>query len=474
VLAVAAAQPAGAVATHDDTVFAFGAATFSGSTSGHHLAKPVVAMAATANGAGYWLLAEDGAVFAYNAPYYGNATNRTFAKIVGMTATTTGHGYWIVAEDGSVFAFGDAHNYGGMNGHALNSKITSLVAGPQSKGYWLYASDGGVFSFGTARFRGSTGGRRLNAPVVGMQSTATGNGYWLVASDGGIFTFGDALFKGSMGGHHLNAPIVGMARTGNGGGYWLAGSDGGVFTFGNAQFKGSALGQLPSGRQVVQLVGMPAGNGYRMLALPKPVAQDVALLAPGATGPAVTYLQYRLASLGYWLPAIDGEYGDLTVQAVYAFQKANGLARTGVVDAPTQATFRRNPRVRPKTTSGHWIEIDKTRQILIIADNGVASYVLNTSTGSDHPYNEGGNSGSAHTPEGVFSVIREVNGPDHGPLGTLWRPKYFTWTGIAVHGYTSVPPYPASHGCARVSNTAMNWIWDSNQMPIGTPVWVYL
>jgi len=472
VLAVASASPA-AAATHDDTVFAFGAATFNGSTSGHNLSKPIVAMAATANGAGYWLLAEDGAVFSFNAPYYGNATNRTFYKIVGMTATTTGHGYWIVAEDGQVWAFGDAHNYGGMNGHRLNAKIKSLVAGPQSKGYWLYASDGGVFTFGAARFRGSTGGMRLNAPVVGMQSSATGNGYWLVASDGGIFTFGDAVFKGSMGGHRLNAPVVGMARTGNGLGYWLAGSDGGVFTFGNAQFKGSGLSQLPSSRQMVQLVGMPAGNGYRMLALPKPIAQDVALLSPGATGAAVTYLQYRLASLGYWIP-VDGAYGDLTIQAVYAFQKANGLARTGVVDPATQAMFRLNPRVRPKTTSGHWIEIDKTRQILIIADNGFASFVFNTSTGSDHPYNEGGNSGSAHTPEGVFTVIREVNAADHGPLGTLWRPKYFTWTGIAVHGYTSVPPYPASHGCARVSNAAINWIWDTNQMPIGTPVWVYL
>jgi lipoprotein-anchoring transpeptidase ErfK/SrfK len=219
---------------------------------------------------------------------------------------------------------------------------------------------------------------------------------------------------------------------------------------------------------------MPAGNGYRMLALPNAAAEDVAQLAPGATGPAVQYLQYRLAALGFWVPAIDGAYGDLTVQAVYAFQKWNGLARTGVVDAATQAAFRRNSRPKPKTCCGHWIEIDKTKQILIIANDGVASYVFNTSTGSDHPYNEGGNSGSAHTPEGVFTVIRDVNAADHGPLGTLWRPKYFTWTGIAVHGYTSVPPYPASHGCARVSNNAMNWIWDTNQIPIGTPVWVYL
>ena len=73
----------------------------------------------------------------------------------------------------------------------------------------------------------------------------------------------------------------------------------------------------------------------------------------------------------------------------------------------------------------------------------------------------------------MFTVIRQVDGPDHGPLGMLWRPKYFTWTGIAVHGYTSVPPYPASHGCARVSNDAMNWIWANNIMPIGTTVWVY-
>jgi lipoprotein-anchoring transpeptidase ErfK/SrfK len=74
----------------------------------------------------------------------------------------------------------------------------------------------------------------------------------------------------------------------------------------------------------------------------------------------------------------------------------------------------------------------------------------------------------------VFTLIRQVNGPDHGPLGTLWRPKYFTWQGHAIHGYTSVPPYPASHGCVRVSNTAMNWLWDSNTLPLGTTVWVYV
>ncbi len=38
---------------------------------------------------------------------------------------------------------------------------------------------------------------------------------------------------------------------------------------------------------------------------------------------------------------------------------------------------------------------------------------------------------------------------------------------------TSVPPYPASHGCARVSIAAMNWMWTKNKIPLKTSVWVY-
>jgi hypothetical protein len=360
-----------------------------------------------------------------------------------------------------------------MNGKHLNARITALVSFVGAKGYWLYASDGGVFTFGKARFYGSTGGMRLNKPIVGMTAMPDGRGYWLVAADGGIFTFGKAHFYGSMGNKRLNRPVVGMARTGNGKGYWLAADDGGVFTFGNAQFKGAAVGLVPAGRHIAQLAGLPAGNGYRMLALADPAPADVALLDPGASGEAVRYLQFRLLSLGYWLPGADGFFGPLTQQAVYAFQKAALLPRTGRVDEATRARFRTATRPRPRTTTGYVLEVDKARQILLIARNGHTEWVFNVSSGSDVPYWSEGSRYTAHTPEGFFTIIREVNGPDHGPLGTLWRPKYFTWTGIAFHGYTSVPPYPASHGCVRVSNTAMDWIWDHNVMPIGTSVWVY-
>jgi lipoprotein-anchoring transpeptidase ErfK/SrfK len=71
-------------------------------------------------------------------------------------------------------------------------------------------------------------------------------------------------------------------------------------------------------------------------------------------------------------------------------------------------------------------------------------------------------------------VYREVNAMHSSTLelGDMWRPKFFTG-GIAVHGSSSVPAFPASHGCVRVSNSAMDWIWDTWGAPSGTPVVVY-
>jgi hypothetical protein len=162
--------------------------------------------------------------------------------IVGLAATPDGLGYWMTASDGGVFGFGDARFYGSTGGLTLNKPIAGMATTPDGGGYWLVSSDGGVFSFGDATFHGSTGGMSLNKPIVGMAATSHGGGYWLVAADGGIFSFGDAQFYGSMGGSPLNQPIVGMASVPAGtssNGYWLVGGDGGVFTFGDADFYGS-------------------------------------------------------------------------------------------------------------------------------------------------------------------------------------------------------------------------------------------
>jgi lipoprotein-anchoring transpeptidase ErfK/SrfK len=58
-------------------------------------------------------------------------------------------------------------------------------------------------------------------------------------------------------------------------------------------------------------------------------------------------------------------------------------------------------------------------------------------------------------------------------LGTLYRAKYFTSDGVAVHGSASVPAYPASHGCVRLTNAATDFVWAANLIPLGSKVIVY-
>ncbi|HUD16645.1 MAG TPA: hypothetical protein VMQ59_05245, partial [Acidimicrobiales bacterium] len=102
--------------------------------------------------------------------------------IVGMAATSNGQGYWNVASDGGLFAFGNAAFHGSMGGHPLNKPVVGMAATPTGHGYWEVASDGGLFAFGDAGFYGSTGNLTLNKPVVGMAATPDGKGYWEVAS----------------------------------------------------------------------------------------------------------------------------------------------------------------------------------------------------------------------------------------------------------------------------------------------------
>jgi hypothetical protein len=199
-------------------------------------------------GQGYYLYGAAGELGGFGNDeflnYLGDLTTVNLNQpIVGMATTPSGGGYWMVATDGGIFSFGDAAYYGSTGAIHLNKPIVGMAATPDAKGYWLVASDGGIFSFGDAAFYGSTGAIHLNKPIVGMASTPDGKGYWLVASDGGIFTFGDATFHGSMGGMHLNAPIVGLQITPDGNGYLMAASDGGVFAFGDAVYSGSLGGQ---------------------------------------------------------------------------------------------------------------------------------------------------------------------------------------------------------------------------------------
>ena len=192
-------------------------------------------------------------------------------------------------------------------------------------------------------------------------------------------------------------------------------------------------------------------------------------LVYGDKGPRVLALQQRLSQLGYWLGTPDGSFGSLTQQAVFALQKSAGLSRDGIVGPRTKRALESG--IRPRATlSGDGVEIVLDRQILEVVRGGRVTMVLNTSTGSGEEYTStSGNRAIATTPRGRFTVFRAVDGTVTNSLGELWRPRFFN-RGIAVHGSPNIPPFPASHGCARLSNAAIDMIWARDLMPIGSRV----
>ena len=96
-------------------------------------------------------MAADGGIFNFgDAGFFKSMGGQHLnAPIVGMAASPDGMGYWFVASDGGLFNFGDAGFFKSMGGQHLNAPIVGMAASPDGMGYWLVASDGGVFNFGS-------------------------------------------------------------------------------------------------------------------------------------------------------------------------------------------------------------------------------------------------------------------------------------------------------------------------------------
>ena len=141
------------------------------------------------------------------------------------------------------------------------------------------------------------------------------------------------------------------------------------------------------------------------------------------------------------IPSFSSTFSYDFVESVWAFQKVQGLDRTGAVDARFWARLD-NPRIpqpRYSEPADH-IEVDKTRQVLYLVRGGKITLISPVATAGIAGY---------YTPEGRFAIYEKVTGWDTSPLGVLWNPMYFVG-GYAIHGGDPVPPYPASHGCVRV------------------------
>ena len=211
-------------------------------------------------------------------------------------------------------------------------------------------------------------------------------------------------------------------------------------------------------------------------------------LAMGAFGSDVEQLQTRLTELGFVPGVVDGQFGSLTQQAVWAYKKLVGGMTWEELDASNSKTAVTNelwqqmqdpitiaPR-RPQGLGSTHVEVYLPTQVMAVFTDDKPVFIAHVSTGELLPdgltpatfcetalYDTDANGNpldppeeraicaEAKTPGGVFKFTRRYDGKRVSPLGGMLNPVYFNF-GIAIHGAENVPTHPASHGCVRIHN----------------------
>jgi lipoprotein-anchoring transpeptidase ErfK/SrfK len=223
--------------------------------------------------------------------------------------------------------------------------------------------------------------------------------------------------------------------------------------------------QVPIGRKVIaptDAMGLFALRAQLGASVARArVTADARTLSVGSTGPDVVALRARLAELRVHVPAPSTTFGSELYDSVVAFQKARGLTRTGTVDDATWQALSQyvvpTPRYRGR---GLHIEVSKSRQILMIVRDGETVWYLPVSSGA-----------GGITPVGRYRILWKA------PATTTWLGPAILYrtmtfhTHYAIHGFPSVPAYPASHGCVRVPIWIADWLY--RQSPVGEAVDVY-
>jgi peptidoglycan hydrolase-like protein with peptidoglycan-binding domain len=185
--------------------------------------------------------------------------------------------------------------------------------------------------------------------------------------------------------------------------------------------------------------------------------------AVGSQGAHVLWLEQRLTELSYRPGPADGVFDERTRQAVIAFQKWEGLSRSGTVGLETWDRLLVAGTPKPRLAgSGIWIEVNLAKQVFLYVQNGSVARTLATSTGASFTYRSA-----------PYTVERKPI-----PDGPRYRALYLNPGNVlAIHGYPYVPTYPASHGCIRLTKWDMDdlRVYDSTNpmIPDGTKVYIY-
>ena len=196
---------------------------------------------------------------------------------------------------------------------------------------------------------------------------------------------------------------------------------------------------------------------------PAPAAPAVpAVPAVPATASVPLQVEQKLEELRYDVGPLDGIIDEKTNHAVMAFQKVNGMARTGSLSDDVVARILAasgQPPVMLANGDPTRVEISLARQVLFLYENGSLLKILSVATGT----------AATPTPTGTFRTYRSHAGWHTSSLGRLYNPQYFVG-GYAIHGSTSVPAEPASHGCVRLPMNSAEWF--PERVAHGTQVFI--
>ena len=205
-------------------------------------------------------------------------------------------------------------------------------------------------------------------------------------------------------------------------------------------------------------------------------------------GEDVEVLQTRLREFAFDPGPVDGYFGEATLRSVWAFEKlVEGVERDAITGSVTEAMWAELHQPSGiearRVPGGTHLEVYLPEQVAVLFIDGAVRLISHVSSGEGIEWcdevvvdNDDGTQetigicGRAVTPGGVYRFERKVEGWRNAKLGRLYKPVYFNF-GIAIHGATNVPHYPASRGCVRFPMHIAEYIQDL--VSIGDAVFVF-
>jgi hypothetical protein len=215
---------------------------------------------------------------------------------------------------------------------------------------------------------------------------------------------------------------------------------------------------IEPGRYRVRVHTPATGAQAAADATSKPFRLRYPALETGDRGRAVKLLNWLLRRQRYEAPK-GSRFTAATARAVLAFRKVNRMswARHASPEVLTRLARDRGAFKLRHPAAGRHVEVDLDRQVMVLAARGKPQHIFHISSGAP----------STPSDRGHFRFYKRRLGYN---ASRMLDSVYYN-RGEAVHGYHSVPPYPASHGCIRSPVPDARFIYD--WVRLGMSIYVY-